>query len=186
MHLAKASLVGYMPTFIFLLEKIVMIFPPLEEIQAIADTVLKAEGMELVDLEFKAGKSRSLLRILIEKQGGVTLSDCENISRQLSALLDVKDLVQSAYILEVSSPGVDRPFKTERDYQRAIGKVVRVSFTNATGETEQTTGKLANMDDQKLVLEDAGKFREIPRGSIRKAQQELLFAHPKQKPGKKR
>ncbi|HEY4490686.1 MAG TPA: ribosome maturation factor RimP, partial [Acidobacteriota bacterium] len=156
------------------------------EIQEIADKVLTAEGMEQVDLEFKAGKSRSLLRILIDKASGITLNDCENISRQLSALLDVKDLIQGAYILEVSSPGVDRPFKTERDYQRALGKVIRVSFANDRGEAEQATGKLARMDDQKLVLEEAGNVREIARESVRKAQQELVFSRPKSKPGKKR
>lgn len=163
-----------------------MIFPSLEEIQDIADRVLTAEGMELVDLEFKAGKSRSLLRILIDKAGGVTLSDCENISRQLSALLDVKDLVQGAYILEVSSPGVDRPFKTERDYQRSLGKLIRVSFSNDRGEMSQAVGKLARIDDRTLVLDDGGNVKEIARESVRKAQQELVFSHPKSKPGKRR
>ena len=162
-----------------------MIFPLLEEIQKLAERVVEGEGIELVEVEFKEGRSRNLLRIFIDRPGGVTLDDCESVSRQLSALLDVKDLVKDAYILEVSSPGIDRPLRTDRDYQRALNRFLKVSFTNEKGEAEQLIGKLVQLGDREITLEQNGRQRKLDRNMIRRAEQEIMLGQPK-KQGKRK
>ena len=153
----------------------------IKEIQDLATKIAESEGIELVDLEFKPGKTRSLLRIFIDKEGGVTVNDCENVSRQLSALLDVKDLLKSAYVLEVSSPGLDRPLKTERDYGRALGRMLKISLIDDQSKTEQITGKLLEVTDEALVIEENGRSRSIPRNVVKRAVQEVVLGQPKKK-----
>jgi ribosome maturation factor RimP len=154
--------------------------PMLDEIRQMARRIAESEGLDLVDLEFKSGRSRSLLRIFIDKKGGVTLSDCENVSRQMSAQLDVKDLIRSAYVLEVSSPGLDRPFRTDRDYERAINQLVRIQIRLEEAGTEQLVGKLLGFDDENLQMDVEGRSRSILRDQVIRAQQEIGFpAKPK-------
>ncbi|HPP06818.1 MAG TPA: ribosome maturation factor RimP, partial [Syntrophorhabdaceae bacterium] len=88
--------------------------------------ILEDYGLELVDIEFKSSGKRWLLRVFIEKEGGVLLSDCEYISRELSSVLDVEDFIEHPYILEVSSPGITRPLKTVDDFKRSIGRLCRI------------------------------------------------------------
>ena len=151
----------------------------LNEIQQIAERIVESEGMELVDIEYKPGRNRSLLRIYIDKEGGVTLNDCENVSRQLSTVLDVKDLLKSAYVLEVSSPGLDRPLQTDRDYRRAIGRILKLSLMDEQGKTESVTGKLLEATDEQIVLEEDGKGRNIPRRMVKRAVQDVILGQPK-------
>lgn len=150
-----------------------MVSPPVEEIRLVAQRIVESEHLELVDVEFKAGKARSLLRIFIDKESGVTLDDCENVSRQLSALLDVEDLVKSAYVLEVSSPGLDRPFKTDRDYQRNLGRYVRVDYAGEDEMVRQIMGTLVEVTDTDLALDTEGKIQRIVREQVRRAHQEV-------------
>jgi ribosome maturation factor RimP len=122
------------------------------------------------------------LRIYIDKESGVTLSDCESVSRQMSAILDVKDLLKSAYVLEVSSPGLDRPLRTDRDYKRALGRILKVNLmTDAQGKSEQVTGKLLEATEDAVLIEEGGRTRSIPRGSIKRAVQEIVLGQPKKK-----
>jgi len=151
----------------------------LDQIQEIAGRIVASEGLELVDIEYKPGKNRGLLRIFIDKEGGVTLNDCENVSRQLGTLLDVEDVMKSAYVLEVSSPGLDRPMRTDREYRRALGYRVKLTILDDQGNTEQLAGKLIAISDQDLVLEDRGKNRTIPRAFIKRAIQDLVLGQPK-------
>jgi ribosome maturation factor RimP len=151
----------------------------LDLIQEIAGRIVSSEGLELVDIEYKPGKNRGLLRIFIDKEGGVTLSDCENVSRQLGTILDVEDVIKNAYVLEVSSPGLDRPMRTDRDYRRAIGYRIKATIVDDQGNSEQVTGKLLAVSDQDLVLEDRGKNRTIPRSFVKRAIQDLVLGQPK-------
>jgi ribosome maturation factor RimP len=151
----------------------------LNEIQEIAEKIIESEGMELVDIEYKPGRTRSLLRIYIDKEGGVTLNDCENVSRQLSTVLDVKDLVKSAYVLEVSSPGLDRPLQTDRDYRRAIGRILRLNLMDEQGKTESVTGKLLETTEEEVILEEGGRARNIPRRMVKRAVQDVILGQPK-------
>ena len=158
----------------------------LNEIQEIAERIVESEGIELVDIEYKPGKTRSLLRIYIDKEGGVTLNDCENVSRQLSTVLDVKDLLKSAYVLEVSSPGLDRPLQTDRDYRRAIGRVLKLSLMDEQGQAESVTGKLLEATEKEVILEEGGRARNIPRSMVKRAVQDLILGQPKKNRNKRK
>jgi ribosome maturation factor RimP len=161
--------------------------PPLHEIEELTRKIAESEGLELMDLEYKTGPSRNLLRVFIDKDGGVTLSDCENLSRQLSAVLDVNDLLKDAYVLEVSSPGVDRPFRTDHDYQRSVGRNVRITFEDESGKILQSVGLLTAIDNDTVTIENQGSTAQIGRDHIKRAQQEIpLPAHPIHKRKKKR
>jgi ribosome maturation factor RimP len=175
-----------MPT-LFFCWRLSVIPPTLDQIQQLAQRVVETEGMELVEIEFKTGKSRKLLRIFIDKPGGVTVSDCENVSQQLGTLLDVHDLLKDAYILEVSSPGVDRPLKTDRDYHRALGRWVKI-FMNEAGQPENSVaGKLVQVDPQQIVVDDKGELLVISRDQISRAHQEIpLPVHPKKNKKKRK
>jgi ribosome maturation factor RimP len=97
--------------------------------QAVADlatTLLASQGMELVDLEYKREGRDMVLRLFIDKPGGVTLDDCAAVNRELSEILDVEDIITSHYLLEVSSPGLNRPLKKPADYERYRGRLVKV------------------------------------------------------------
>jgi ribosome maturation factor RimP len=151
----------------------------LDHIQEIAGRIVASEGLELVDVEFKPGRHRGLLRIFIDKEGGVTLNDCENVSRQLGAILDVEDVIKSAYVLEVSSPGLDRPLRTDRDYRRAMGRQIKINLVDDRGNSQQVTGKLLEINDQNLVLQEGVKNRNIPRNFVKRAIQDLVLGQPK-------
>src|SRR5262249_14184568 len=159
---------------------------PLDEVQQIVQEVAQSEGLELVDIEFKSGQSRSLLRIFLDKNGGVTLNDCESVSRQLSAILDVKDLIKNPYILEVSSPGIDRPFKTDRDYERSLGKMVRVQYFAGNDQTQSIVGILSKVDGTEIVIESGGQTQSILRDNIRQIRQEIPMSAPRPKKHSKR
>lgn len=103
----------------------------LETIQSLLDPVLDDLGLELVDLEFKPGGRGQVLRIFIDRPGGVTLDDCALLSREFGTILEVEDPIASAYHLEVSSPGIDRPLKKEADFQRFAGERVRIKTLEA-------------------------------------------------------
>jgi ribosome maturation factor RimP len=175
-----------MPTLFFVGGFFLTSSDPVNEIQEIARKIIESEGLELIDLEYKPGRTRSLLRIYIDEESGVTLSDCENVSRQLSAVLDVKDLVKSAYVLEVSSPGLDRPLQTDRDYKRALGRMLKVNLiADAEGKSEQLTGKLLEATNDVVLIEEGGKTHSIPRSSIKRAVQEIVLGQPKKKSKKR-
>lgn len=154
----------------------------LDAIQELALRIVESEGLELVDLEFKMGKARGLLRVFVDKAGGVTLSDCENVSRQLSAVLDVKDLIPSAYVLEVSSPGIDRPFRTDRDYERSLGKMVKVQYKVGEQQTETVTGILLEVNEQEIMIQRDKQMQSLRRDDIKRVQQEIVLpSHPQPK-----
>lgn len=145
-----------------------------EKLNSLIAEVCKSVGVELVELdEFQAGK-RKVLRLYIDKPEGVTVGDCTEVSRQLSAALDLDaELISESYTLEVSSPGLDRPLKSPADFQRNMGRLLRVART--TGKP--VTGVLLSVDEQNLMLElkgNAGQF-QIPRSEILSAKVDIQF-----------
>ena len=163
-----------------------MVAPSLQQIEELTRRVVEAEGFELVDLEYKQGKPRNLVRIYIDKPGGITLGDCENVSNQVGTLLDVNDVVKNAYVLEVSSPGLDRPLRTDRDYERARDRFVKLVLMLPDGRHEELVGKLKEFNDQELVLDQNGQLRNITRSEIKRAQQEVQISTPRRKNKKRR
>ncbi len=130
-------------------------------------------GFELVDLELAGRQGSYVLRLLIEKPGGVTINDCVVINLELSCLLDMEDPIPSRYTLEVSSPGLDRPFKTTKDYQRALGKWVKVISEDGDGGSVTHVGCLEGIEDGTVEIACGEERHRIPVESIRKAHREL-------------
>ncbi|MGQ0665908.1 MAG: ribosome maturation factor RimP [Nitrospiraceae bacterium] len=123
-----------------------------DRLQAVVSPILWTLGLELVDVLCVGQGPRSVVRILIDKPGGVTVADCEQAHRALGPALDVADPFPHAYTLEVSSPGLDRPFRRTQDYQRAIGKEVSLKLRQPLEGQWRVTGRLAEADEQAVVV----------------------------------
>ncbi|MDB5102320.1 MAG: hypothetical protein JWP91_9 [Fibrobacteres bacterium] len=145
----------------------------IQNITELATKVSESNGLDLVDVEiFRAGKRR-VLRIYVGKRDGVNVDDCARISRDLGTLLDADNVMQDEnYILEVSSPGLDRPFKTIKDYRRNLGRFVRVSTREPIegfGNKKLMVGKLEDVGETSITLDTDGKSRSIPLDLILQA-----------------
>jgi len=143
----------------------------LEIIREMAERVATSEGLHLVDVELKGGNSNQLLRVFIDKPGGVSHADCALVSEQLSAMLDVEDIFPGRYVLEVSSPGLDRKLTRPSDYTYFVGRRARVVLKEATGEQKVLEGRLAGFENGRVRL-DLGEhgLQELDLNNIRKAQ----------------
>jgi len=106
----------------------------LEKIRAIAERVAKSEGIEWVDVELKGGRSNPLLRIYVDKPDGVSHADCQSVSEQVSAILDVEDPFPRPYVLEVSSPGLDRKLEKPGDFEHFAGRRARLVLRDPVDE----------------------------------------------------
>ena len=118
--------------------------------------LVDAHGFELVDVEYVKEAGNWYLRAYIDKPGGIAVDDCEVISRALSDKLDEEDYIEDSYILEVSSPGLGRPLKKDKDFQRSIGKEIEVRTFRAIDKQKEFTGILKefNTDSFTIVIED--------------------------------
>lgn len=144
-----------------------------QNITQLATKVAESAGLDLVDVEiFRAGKRR-VLRIYVGKRDGVNVDDCARVSRDLGTLLDADNVMQDEnYILEVSSPGLDRPFKTLKDYRRNLGRFVRVSTREPVegfGNKKVMVGKLQDVGEASITLDLDGTARPIPLDLILQA-----------------
>jgi ribosome maturation factor RimP len=118
-----------------------------------------------------------LLRVDIDKEGGITLDDCSNVSQQVSAFLDVEDVVPAEYELQVSSPGLDRKFYRDSDYEKFKGRLVRVKTSQPIRGLHVVVGKLKDYDGQKIVVTDPNMKKdpdyEIPMSAIKETRLEV-------------
>ncbi len=163
----------------------------LEKIREAAERVACSEGLEVVDVEWKVGKQRFLRvyidRVAPENSGGeaanplagISHADCENVSKQLSVILDVEELVPGpGYVLEVSSPGMDRALKKRADFARFTGRAAKVWTEEPVEEMTFLEGRLAGVEEDAVRLELKGKTPRtvsVPLGLIRKAQLVVEF-----------
>ena len=118
------------------------------------EPIVEANNLELVDLEFVKEGVNWYLRVYIDKDGGVNIDDCELVSRALEAKLDEKDPIEQAYILEVSSPGIDRPLKKEADFVKYQGEIIDVKLYKAVNGSKQYQGKLLGLENGVLSIEE--------------------------------
>ena len=145
-----------------------------EKIEAIAERVATGEGLTLIDVELKGGTSNPLLRVYIDKPGGVTHADCALVSEQMSAILDVEDYFPGSYLLEVSSPGLDRRLAKPREFRYFEGRRARIILREPLEDQKIFEGRLAgfdqgrvkmNLDDERVVeveLSNISKARLLP------------------------
>jgi len=141
----------------------------LQRIRDAAERAARTAGVEVVDVEWKMGKQR-FLRVYIDKPEGVSHSDCQAVSEQLGVLLDVEDLVPgSRYVLEVSSPGLDRKLTRPGEFERFVGRLARISTTEPVENAKFFEGRLAGYADGIVKIEIKGRVVELPLAGIRKA-----------------
>lgn len=137
--------------------------------------VVEYEGMELVAVEYQRESYGWVLRVYIDKEGGVTINDCSTISNQLGDVLDVTDAFLYPYKLEVSSPGLNRPLKKEDDFKRYIGENICLTTQVAIEDRKNFKGKLVNYADGSLYVAIDGKEYVVPYSAVRKAHLEYDF-----------
>ena len=124
-----------------------------ERLIALIEPVLGRMGYELVELEYASGRAHAVVRLFIDREGGVGLDDCERVSREVSALLDVDDPIPSAYTLEVSSPGFDRVLRTSAHFGRFVGSRVFVELKEPRAGRRRYTGTLLTVGESGIELE---------------------------------
>jgi ribosome maturation factor RimP len=145
--------------------------PLVDQIYEIADRIARGAGLEIVEVELLGGGAARLLRVSIDKEGGVSHADCELLSRELGAALDAGDVIpgEAGYQLEVSSPGVERKLIRPRDFERFAGQKVKVSLREPVDGAKRYEGVLSSFVDGVVTLETAGKLVAIPFDLISKA-----------------
>lgn len=145
-------------------------------VRALAEPIAAAAGCEVVDVEFVREGADWYLRVFIDKPGGVMIDDCEAVSRPLSEKLDENDPIPQAYMLEVSSPGLERPFKTSRDFEKAMGEKVVAKFYKPVNGSKQLEGVLRGFDGATVEIEDeAGVKTGYPFEAIAKIHRKVIF-----------
>ncbi|MGH9749287.1 MAG: ribosome maturation factor RimP [Candidatus Polarisedimenticolia bacterium] len=141
-----------------------------ERVRALALGVVQQAGMELVDVEIKRGPEGMMVRVYIDRQGGVSVDDCATISRRLSAALDVEDPLPVRYTLEVSSPGLDRPLVRDPDFERFAGRRIRLVALAPIEGRRNFQGRLLGLRDGRVIVAlDDGPEVAIPRDQVAKA-----------------
>jgi len=148
-----------------------------EHVEKQIDKIVSSEGLELVHIDYHRQGRSFLLRVDIDKEGGVTLEDCENVSRQVSAFLDVEDVVPAEYELQVSSPGLDRKFYKSSDYQKFLGRLVRVKTSRPVRGLHVIVGRLKEDDGQNIVVSDPAVKKnpdyQIPLDAVKETRLEV-------------
>jgi ribosome maturation factor RimP len=150
----------------------------LAEIRRVATRVAEGLGVEVVDLTLKGPRGRQLLRVDIDRAGprGVDVDDCQRVSQELSAALDAADIIPTAYVLEVSSPGVDRPLTSPEDFRRSTGRPIELKTKGPDREIHEVEGRLVEYREGHVVLEQKDGTRlQVEMAQIVAAHQALGF-----------
>jgi ribosome maturation factor RimP len=146
-------------------------------VEAAVETVVlpavEAHGLTLVDLEVRGNGRRAVVRIFVDKPGGVTIEDCRSLSHEVGDLIDVADLVRGSYDLEVSSPGLDRELRKDRELRWAVGRPVRLWMREPVEGRRDVAGRLAEVHPDALTLETPDGPRSVPRSLVTKARLEV-------------
>lgn len=147
--------------------------------KSLLEPILQERNLELVDIEYTKEGQNWFLRVYIDKEGGVDITECGEVSEELSEKLDDADPIKEAYFLEVSSPGVERPLKTESDLKASVGKQVFIKLYEPIEGQKEYEGLLKSFHEQVLTLEYKVKTRkktlEIPYNKIAKARLAVTF-----------
>jgi len=149
-----------------------------KEVSRIAESLLPEFGMEMVDVEFRFERGRWTLRVFIDKEEGVTIQDCATVSRDLGDVVEGENIIDRPYVLEVSSPGFDRPLRKEQDFIRSIGRLITIEMARPVNKRRNFTGRLAHVEDGtvRILVDDADLF-ELPIDGIKRARIKYEFAN---------
>lgn len=137
--------------------------------------VFDQERIEIVDVECLGEGNAKTIRFLIYKPDGITVRDCQRVSRMVHPILEVHGLIDSEVTLEVASPGIDRPLTTEADFLRNMGRTVEIETASTTDELSQLSGTVVDVKDGIVYLDESGKISELKISTIIKAQIQLMW-----------
>ncbi len=147
----------------------------INRVSNITTPILDGMGIELVEIVCQRAKRRWLLRIFIDKEGGVTIDDCEQVSREVGAILDVEDIIPASYILEVSSPGLDRALKKAKDYKRYMGRLVRITTGIPVEQQRFFVGRITAVEGDEIIIDTGKQTIKIPFNIIKRGNLEVEF-----------
>ncbi len=137
--------------------------------------IVEENSCELVDIKYLRESGGRVLRIYLDKEGGVTVDDCANVSRELGVVLDAYDIIPHSYTLEVSSPGLRRPLKRQSDYERFKGRRVKIKTTDPVEDRRVFSGTLLGMKGEMILVQVEGRSYSVPFGSVSRANLEIDF-----------
>jgi len=155
----------------------------LEQIRAVAERVTRSHGLEVWDIVSRRESSGPVVRVFIDRPGpaatpeeSVSIEDCAEVSREISTILDVEDPLPSAYTLEVSSPGLDRPLRGADDYRRFAGRLAKIVVSEAVDNQKAFEGRLRGVEDNAVILEGPkGRMHRLPMQLITRGRLEVEF-----------
>ena len=137
-----------------------------QKAEALILPIVESQGFELVDVEYVKEGSNYYLRAYIDKPQGITVDDCEVVSRAFSQKLDEEDFIEEAYIMEVSSPGLGRPLKKEKDYKRSMGKELEIRTYRAVNREKEFYGILTAYDENSVTIDCEGEEKTFQKSDI--------------------
>ncbi len=136
----------------------------------LVEPIVEENGVELVDLEVKGSARVILIRVFVDVAGGIRIDDCVRLSRLIEDAIEIENLIPGQYRLEVSSPGLDRPLRTARDFQRNIGRLVEIRYSPSVDETRIESGDILKADETSVtILNQNQQSITIPLAQIKKA-----------------
>ena len=151
-----------------------------DRVRTIAKPILSDEGLELVDIEYRRESRGWVLRLTMDKTGGVTLDDCTRVNQEVGRNLDVEDFISTPYVLEVSSPGLNRSLKRIEDFMKYRNQIVRVKTFNPIENRRHFKGKLLDVSENWIKIGMEGRVFQIPLSNVSKANLEMdLFTGAK-------
>ena len=146
-----------------------------DAIRLLAEPILSAARLELVELTLRRHGGQVSVRLLVDKVGGVTIQDCARLNRLIGQVLDNANIFQEHYTVEVSSPGLDRPLVSKRDFERAIGEELEMELLEAIGSSQQVKGRLLAVQPDALVITTSAGNLVVPLARIRRALKAINF-----------
>ena len=146
----------------------------IDKIREIIEPVIREDGAELVEMIYRKEAGKQVLRLLVDKEGGIQLSDCARLNQKIGQVLDQANIIQESYVIEVDSPGIGRPFKIRRDYERAIGRPARITLSERILDKKEYIGILSGISDADVKIDVKKKgIIEMPFEKIVRAREEI-------------
>ncbi|MDO4649711.1 MAG: ribosome maturation factor RimP [Eubacteriales bacterium] len=143
--------------------------------EALLTPIVESKGFELVDVEFVKEAGCWYLRGYIDKPDGITVNDCEEVSREFNEKLDAEDFIEESYIMEISSPGLDRPLKKEKDFQRSLGKLIEIRTYKPLEKRKEFCGILTAYDADTVTMDEDGTERVFAKKEIALIRLAVIF-----------
>jgi len=137
-----------------------------DRVKELAAGYLEDNGIELVEITYRREQGGMTLRLLVDTPSGIRIDECEGLNNYLSELLDTEDVIQEHYVIDVSSPGLDRPIKTDRDFERSIDKTLEITTYEPIDGRKTHEGRLVGIAKGEIVVESKGISIVIPRAKI--------------------